>query len=102
MIDPSLVSTLATAGTVAVGYALGRISRPGARDKSGPQRPQAICGCDHNYGTHGGDGGKCNATVKRACQWEQLGYKVITTNWEYAPCPCLRYDGPVPLRDVLA
>lgn len=55
----------------------------------GRRPPVLMCSCGHGYGTHA-VAGRCNAEIKRE---KVVG---LGLHWEYAPCPCLTYDGPEP------
>lgn len=82
MADPM---TLAVGGGIlAAGWLMGRASR---RPKT-PKPPRPICTCDHGYGMHEPDGGRCHGLKQT---WSQaLGQHQV-------PCTCQTYDGPEPL-----
>lgn len=52
---------------------------------------KAVCGCEHHYSMHGGDG-KCHDGNGR---W-------VNGIHSWVECPCQRYTGPEPLPQVFA
>jgi hypothetical protein len=77
-------------GTYNTGRARGRAEERARK----PKQPKPICPCEHVWGEHK-DGGKCQGMVRRA-----FYYKTGTRNgYEWVPCSCMKYHGPVPITD---
>lgn len=52
---------------------------------------KSICECTHHRGTHAENSGPCNAEYER----NENGYH------RWRPCPCLSYQGPIPVSEIL-
>lgn len=76
-------------GLFAVGVLIGRAMRV-----KPPKDPGPVCTCGHGYGQH---------EQAKKCHGEEMRSRYSAGSWtgyEYAPCPCLSYDGPEPLPKV--
>lgn len=69
-----------------------------------PKPPELECSCRHGYGTHDLQTGSCLGSIKRANKWGKMyGYSGSDheIGWEYVQCPCLHYDGPQPIDQIV-
>jgi len=90
MFDP--LTLVAGGALVAGGWLFGRRTNRQPRELS---QPGTVCSCEHGYGSH--EAGKaCYAQIQRPHYWGD-GHR---NGYEWAPCPCLSYDGPEPLPRV--
>ncbi|WP_280270129.1 hypothetical protein [Nocardia wallacei] len=84
MFDP--FSLAVGAGLLALGWAVGRMSRRRRGDKL-----PAACGCGHDLALHDRESGNCHAEIFR-----KTGHGLR----EWVGCNCRRYTGPTPLDEV--
>jgi hypothetical protein len=91
MLDP--IGLLVGAGLLVVGYLVGRFAGPRKRDDA----PTATCDCGHGLALHNRDTDRCHAEVGRP-QHNQHGEVV---GYDYMPCACRRYVGPVPADQIV-
>lgn len=93
MTDP--LSLLVGAGMLVGGFLCGRFRRPAARPPA--PRPET-CACGHALAYHDRATGACAERVKQESAWDSYGDAV---EYEYVPCACRRYVGPLPVEDLL-
>lgn len=86
-----LVAAASTFATTAAGFLLGR--RSVAREHKPEAAPKLLCSCQHGFGIHEARRG-CNAQISRR---RNMAY----TDTEWVKCPCLKYDGPIPIEEFL-
>lgn len=55
--------------------------------------PEPLCRCEHFYSFHDPQTGRCSRTRKISSKWDSMGMAV---GYEYIPCECHVYDGPIP------
>jgi hypothetical protein len=75
------------------GILIGMALRSLPARRKGPKPVEAVCGCSHHHSMHDPETGACNATVR------------VTRyggSWDYVPCACVRYSGPLPLPEYYA
>jgi hypothetical protein len=56
--------------------------------------PRASCDCEHPMGSHVDGSGECVAAAVRP-RYNDFGRR---EGHEYAPCPCMAYNGPRPVE----
>jgi hypothetical protein len=83
---------------LAAGTALGWLLRSLPARRRDPKPVEAVCGCGHHHSMHDPQTGACNASVQ-VSRYSQSG---SWTGYEYAPCACLRYSGPLPYPEFYA
>lgn len=85
------------------GTLFGAILRSLPARRRTPHSPELICTCEDGYGTHDEKTGKCNGSIKRPNGWKVDRFLDRTvSSYEYVPCPCLKYDGPIPIETYTA
>lgn len=87
---------LSLIGMAGVGWITEQVTRS-RREKRREARDAQIarCACTHVFSAHAlAEPHACTADVKRE-HYEKNGDR---QGHEYVPCPCKRYDGPVPIE----
>jgi hypothetical protein len=93
----TLIGMGAGGALLLLGIIVGRFTNSARGGKT--ERPHvAICTCDHGYGMHNRETGKCNGSVE-VQRYSAGGSRV---GKELHRCACLHYDGPTPIEQYFA